>query len=26
MSMIDQVAKAIAKADGVGFEDDPTRF
>ena len=25
-SMIDQIAAAIAKADGARFEDDPTRF
>lgn len=24
--MIDQIASAIAKADGARFEDDPTRF
>lgn len=24
--MVDQVARAIAKADGAKFEDDPARF
>ncbi len=26
MSMVEQIARAIAKADGARFEDDPERF
>jgi len=26
MSMVDQIGRAIAKADGARFEDDPARF